>query len=161
MAAASAPKAGIDGAVYRNTGTYGSPTWTEITNVRDVSPAFPWDMGDASSRATPVKLYRKTQTDWSTQVVVRTDDADAGYQALYDSAMGAGLPIELMVLNGPVTEEGAAGVRAHWNVSLAGTAQGAGDVQYDTYDLKPGFHTDGVPKVVDVGTASALTYTAL
>ena len=30
MAATAGAKAGIDGAVYRNTGTYGSPTWTEM-----------------------------------------------------------------------------------------------------------------------------------
>jgi hypothetical protein len=160
MAAASAVKTGIDGVVLRNSGTYGSPTLVEIDRVRDVIPAFPWDMVDASSRASPVKLYEKTQTDWSVQLVVRADDADTGAQALYDAAMSK-TKLDLVVLDGPVTEEGAAGVRAHWHVSLSGTSQGAGDVQYWTFDLKPSFHTDGVPKIADVGAASAVTYTAL
>lgn len=160
MAAAGGAKAGIDGAVYRNTGTYGSPTWAEVTAVRNVNPAYPWDMGDASARATNVKLFRKTQADWSLSFDVRCDDLDAGYQAVYDNAFLPATLLDMMFLNGPITEEGAAGVRFHANLSISGTTQGIGDVQYDTFDAKPGYHTDGVPKVVDVGTASALTYTA-
>ncbi|MBN9521082.1 hypothetical protein J0H58_21615 [bacterium] len=160
MAGESFAKTGIDGVVLRNTGTYGSPTLVEITLVRDVNFGLPWDFGDASSRATPIKLYEAVQGDLAISVVVRADDVDAGFQALFDAAMQKGAKLDLLVLDGPVTEEGAAGVRAHFKPSLTGQAQAIGDVQYCTFDLKAGYHTDGVPKIVDVGAESALTYTS-
>ena len=117
-------------------------------------------MGDASSRQTKAKLYKKTQIDVGAQVVARADDADAGYQFLYDNHW-LDVPQDVLVLDGPLTEEGAAGVRFHANVSFAGVSQGAGDVQYGTFDLKPAYSALGVPKVVDVGASSSLTFTAI
>lgn len=160
MAAASAVKPGIDGAVYRNSGTYGSPTWAEITLIRDVSPSFPWDMADASSRTHKAKLYAKTMIDIGAQLVVRADDADAGYQALFDAAMSSTTLMDMLVLDGPITTEGSMGVRCHFNVNESGQSQGAGDVIYTTFDLKPGYHTDGDPKKIEVGATSTLTATA-
>lgn len=161
MAASPGPKVGINGAVLRNSGSYGTPTLAEIELIRDVTPAFPWDMGDASTRTSRAKLYAKTQVDFQIQVVCRMDDSDTGFQLLYDAAMSPTTVLDLHVLDGPVTEEGAAGVRFHALVSLTGESQGVGDVQYATFELKPGYSSDGVPKVVDVGASSVLAYTAV
>ncbi len=160
MAATGGAKAGIDGAAYRNTGTYGSPTWVEVDSVRNMNPAYPWDMNDASARATNVKLYRKTQTDWSLSFDIRCDDLDTAYQAIYANAFTPNTLLDMMFLNGPISVEGSRGVRFHANLSISAEDQTIGGVQYDTIDAKPGFHTDGVPKTVVAGAASALTYTA-
>lgn len=163
MAATAGPKSGIDGAVYRNTGSYATPVWAEIDQIRDVTPGQGWDMGDASVRATRAKLYHKTQQDIAPQVVCRADDADAGYQALYDAAVHPTLTLDLLVLDGPLTREGSSGFRADFLVNASGgPTQGAGDVQYTTFDLRPGFAAAGqFPKIVDVGAASATTFTAV
>lgn len=158
--AAAGVKAGIAAKAYRNTGTYGSPTWTAADLVRDVQPAFPWDMVDASSRATRAKLYGKTQIDLAIQLVVRADDADTAYQAFVDAAFSPTTLIDMMILDGPVTAEGARGVRAHFNFSLSGQPQDAGSIVYSTFDIKPGYSTDGVPKSVSMGAASAPTFTS-
>lgn len=160
MAATSAPKTGINSGGYRNTGTYGSPTWSEMTLIRDVSPAMPWDMGDASSRATRAKLYTKTQCDIGYQVVMRADDADAAYQAMYDASVSPTAVVDLMLLDGDITTEGAMGVRAEFNVIFVSQTQGAGDVVYTTFELKPAPSNNGVPKSVKMGAASAPTFTA-
>ena len=160
MAAAAGAKVGIDGAVYRNTGTYASPTWVEIDLVRDAEPTFPWDMGDASARTTRAKLYAKTQADLGVKLTVRADDANAGYGALWDAAMSGTALLDMLVLNGPLTKEGAKGVRANWNVSEDSESQGAGDVVYSAFTLKPGYSTDGVPSAITVGASSAITATA-
>jgi hypothetical protein len=158
MPAVSAVKLGINAKVYRNTGTYGSPTWTAIDLVRDASMNLPWDFGEASARVTKVKLYAPTQIDFNIQITVRMDDADTAYNALWD-AMVTPVALDLLVLDGPVTTEGVRGVRCHFYVSLTGIDQGIGAVEYANFDLKAGFHVDGVPKAIEVGAASALTAT--
>lgn len=160
MAAVAGVKAGIAARAYRNTGSYASPTWTAADLVRDATPAFPWDMVDASARSTRAKLYGKTQIDLSVQIVVRADDADTAYQAFVDAAFSPTTLIDMMILDGPVTAEGARGVRAHFNFSLSGQPQGAGDLIYATFELKPGYSTDGVPKSVVMGASSSTTFTS-
>ena len=132
-------KAGIAGVAYRNTGTYGSPTWTAAPIVADVQFALPWDFGDGSSRVTRAKLYGKTQVDASVSPTAVLD---------------------MLILDGPVTKEGARGVRAHFLFSLAGQPQGRGDGVYTTFDLKFGVSSEGVPSAVIVGASSALTAVA-
>lgn len=160
MAAASAVKPAIEGVVLRNTGTYGSPTWTEIELVRDVNPAMPWDMGDASSRATRAKLYNKTQIDIPYSIVVRADDADTGYVALFDASVSPTTVIDMMILDGPISTEGAMGIRCHFLVNFASQTGGAADNCYTTFDLKPGYSSAGVPKSVKMGASSVPSFTA-
>jgi hypothetical protein len=160
MPATSAVKPGIAGAVYRNTGTYASPTWAEITLVRDVAPGFPWDLVDASTRASRAKLSAKTQADLKVQLTVRADDADAGYIALFDASVSPTQLPDLMILDGKITVEGAMGLRAEWNVNFSSQSQGAGDIVYTTFDLAPGWTTNGPPKSVKMGASSAPAFTA-
>ncbi len=162
MAAAYGIKIGAKAVAYRNTGTYGTPTWTAITNVRDASVAYPWDLVDASIRATRVKLYAPTQIDFAVSLTVRCDDLDAGYQALLAAAQ-EGTTIDMLIMDGLISVEGSAGVRAHFHATLTGQPQGIGDVLYATFDLKPGFGLDGsaapaVPKYAVAGASSAVTY---
>lgn len=160
MSAASAVKLGINADVLRNSATYGTPTWAELTLVRGVTPAFPWDMVDAAIRGTPVKLYAKSQLDIQLQLDVRADDADAGYQALWDAAMDQDSVVDLLVLDGPITTEGSMGVRGEFVVNFAGQSQGPGDVVYTQFDLKPAWSSNGYPKKVEMGASSAPTFTA-
>lgn len=160
MAAAAGVKVGIKGQMLRNTGTYGSPTWTAIALVRDVTPVRAWDMADASSRETRAKLYAKTMIDVGATAVVRADDVNTGYQALYDASNSPTSVVDLLILDGPLTTEGSAGVRAEFLVSETGAPQEAGGVIYSTFDLKPAWTSNGYPSSIDVGASSALTATA-
>lgn len=160
MAATSAVKTGIAARAYRNTGTYGSPTWTALNLIKDARSPKPWDMVEAGSRETRAKLVAKTRIDLSPQLVVRADDADAGYAALVAAAISPTTLVDMMILDGPVTTEGVRGVRAEWHVSQTEQPQEADGVIYDTFDLKPGWSSNGYPSSVAVGTASACTFTA-
>ena len=160
MAETSVVKTGIAGAVYRNAGTYGTPTWTIIGLVRDVSPSMKWNRSDASARQTKAVLQAKTQVAISGQIVVRADDADAGYQALFDAAMTVSASaLDMMILDGLVSVEGAKGVRAHMNLDFVQN-QAIGDVIYTTFDYDPAWHSAGYPSFVEMGAASAPTFTA-
>lgn len=161
MAATSAVKPAIKAVIYRNTAVstpYATPTWTAMTLVRDVSISRPWDFGDASVRATRVKLYAPTQMDFAVTMTMRCDDLDAAYLAV-DAAAVSGTALDLLILDGPITTEGTRGVRAHFHISDTGQDQAIGNVLYKNYELKAGFSSDGNPKTISVGASSALTAT--
>lgn len=158
MAATSKTKPSILAVVYRNTGTYGSPTWTSVSMVKDVTPNTPWDMVDASIRASRVKLYAPTQQDFDVTMNVLDNDSDAGVQA-FKAAANTAVPIDILVMDGPITDEGVRGVRFHALFSQ-NQDQSIGNVNYNNFTCKPAFHSDGYPKYVVAGSGSALTFTA-
>lgn len=158
MAASAGAHVAVKAKLYRNSGTYGSPTWAALDLVKDVSTGSPWDMVDASVRGSRVKLYAPTQIDFAINMTMRIDYADTGYQAIRAAAVSAAA-LDLLVLDGAITEEGAQGFRADFHVSLTAQDQAIGNVLYDSFDLKPGVATN-YPKAIVVGTASALTPTA-
>jgi len=159
--ATSAVKPGVGGRLYRNTGNYGTPAWTAVNLVKDVTPGIPWDMVEAGSRETRAKLYAKTRADLGAQVVCRADDADAGFNALADAAVSPTSLPDILILDSAITTEGARGFRFHANVNLTSQPQEIDNVIYNTFDLKPGWSSEGVPKTVVMGASSTPTFTAL
>lgn len=157
MAESSAVQLGIDGEVYRNAGTFGSPTWTAVSLVRNVSSGMVWNMADASIRATAAVLQAKTQVAISGSIEVRADPADAGYQVLFDASRGR-TPADLMILDGPITQEGCKGVRGHMNLNFE-QDQNINDVIYTRFAFSPAWHADGYPSYVEMGASSAPTFT--
>lgn len=161
MAATSAIKPSPAAKAYRNTGSYGTPTWTAMGLVKDVTLSLPWDMVEAGARETRSKLYCKARVDPGVQMTMRADDADAAFVAVADAAMSPTTLLDLMFLDAAITVEGARGMRAEWNISLSGQPQEIdGTAIYDTFDLKPGWSSNGYPKWVTMGAASAPTFTA-
>lgn len=160
MAETAAVMPGILGKVYRNAGTYGSPTWTAITLVRNVSTSAKWNRGDSSIRGTRAVLQEKTQVAVSGSIECRADPADAGYQALFDAAVGSSTAaLDLLILNGPVSQEGAKGVRAHMNLDFEEDHNVDG-VIYTRFAFDPAWHSAGYPSYVEMGAASSPTITA-
>ena len=160
MAATSSVKPGIAAKVYRNTGTYGSPTWTAMNLARSVNDNSKWDTADASSREGRARLYAKTQVDLPHDIEMRADNADTGYVAMYAAWASATAVVDLLILDGPITDEGAMGIRAEFIVCGRPQNQGAGDVIYTTFPLMPTWTSNGVPKSVVMGAASAPGFTS-
>lgn len=140
----------IDGKVYRNTGSYGSPTWTEISLVRDVQVNPAWDRVDGSSRAGYVKADAKTQLALSFTLSVKVHLTDAGYIALMDSFVDPNGVIDLLILNGDNATNGVEGWRADFGVFTASEDQSIGNVLYRDFEVGPSAHATNVPKRVTV-----------
>ena len=102
---------GLDCKLYRNTGTYASPTWVEIVNARDVTVPLTKGEADTSSRASSWKTRKGTLKDASIDFQLVQADGDAAFAALLDSYLD-GSPIELLVLNGATGDTAAQGLRA-------------------------------------------------
>lgn len=160
MAESSAVQLGINGEVYRNAGSYGSPTWTAIPLVRNVSTGVKWNRSDASIRGTRAVLQEKTQAVLGGSIECRADPADAGYQALFTAAVGdSTAAIDLLILDGPVTQEGAKGIRAHFNLDWE-QDQNIDGVIYSRFACDPAWHASGYPSYVEMGASSTPTITA-
>lgn len=137
MPATSEIMAGCAAGLYKNTGTYGTPVWVEITIVKDVKPAFPWDFAEALSRETPVKLYAKTQVDVPLQVVMRADPASVDYALWVEVAGERATYMDLLVLNTKIGVIGGCGVRGPYLLSLTEEPETINETIYSTFDLKP------------------------
>lgn len=161
MAATSAVKVGPGGKAYRNTGTYGSPTWTAMGLVRSVSPSMPWDMVEAGARETRAKLYAKARADLKVSFDMRADDADDAFSAVADAAVSPTVLLDILFLDGPLTAEGARGFRAAWNINLTGQPQEIDGSIYDQFEAAPGWSSDGYPSTVKMGATSTPTFTVL
>lgn len=161
MAEAAAIQPAVDAFFGRNTGTYGSPSWTEVTIIRDVTNPQNWDWADASSRQGRAKLFGKTLIDLSGTVNVRADPADAGYQAIFDATVTR-TPIDCLILDGDIATEGVKGKRIHAGFSMTNQDQAIGNIIYSEFDYKPMFHVDnaGICKYVEMGASSTPTFTS-
>ena len=162
MATASANKPGIGGRRYRNTGSYGSPTWTAQLFDLSVTPSMPWDFVEGGMRSTRAKTYMKARADLSIQVMAKVDDSDAGALAILAAAMSPTTVIDCLVLNGLISVEGVSGFRGEFLVNLTGEPQEADGSIYVSFDLKPTWTLNAVgPSTVIMGAGSSITATAL
>jgi len=106
---------GLDCKLYRNTATgnsaYNTPTWVEIVNAKDVTVPLTKGEADASRRGSTWKTRIGTLKDASIDFQLIQQDGDASFTALFDSYLH-GTPIDLLVLNGSITDTAAQGLRA-------------------------------------------------
>jgi hypothetical protein len=101
--------AGLDFKLYRNSGSYGTPVWDEITKARDVTRTLTRGTADVSSRASTWKSYVATLLDGSFDISMAYDNTGAGstgdQDALRDAFMSRN-EIELAFADGPIGTAG-------------------------------------------------------
>ena len=110
-------KLGLDAKLYRNTGTPGSPTWVEMTNVKDLtlnleaSEADVTTRGNAGWRATLAALK-----DASIEFEMVWDTEDAAFTAIKDAFFGS-TSVEFAVMDGDITVTGSQGLQAVMSIT--------------------------------------------
>jgi len=110
-------KLGLDAKLYRNTGTSGSPTWVEMTNVKDLTlsleagEADVTTRGNAGWRATLAALK-----DASIEFEMMWDTADAAFTAIKDAFFGS-TSVEFAVMDGDIETTGSQGLRAVMSIT--------------------------------------------
>lgn len=161
MAEVAAFKTGVGCGLYRNTNTYGTPTWTLQTEVQSVTPSAPWDWVEASSRASGVKLYGKALMDLGYTVVMRADDLASDWEAFMAAALSRTTVMDLLILNGLISVEGVRGFRAEFLCSMDGEPQEISGSIMTSFTLKPTMTTNGYPKSVIMGSGSTPSFSAI
>lgn len=150
---------GIDCAFYYNTGTFGSPTWVELTNVSDITVGGSWESGDGSTRASRVKKEGRTQLPLQISGRMLADKS-TGYVAFRTAYYAAGSTgvIDVMCLDSPSDSNGADGFRFEAEVHDWSRVEGLGDVVFRDFTLKPTiFGSNAIQSVVVSSGAPVFT----
>ncbi len=130
------PKAknGDDFYLYRNTGTWGSPTWNECDMIRDVDHKRDGDAQEIHYRGSKWKRKRqgKKSVELSVQTEVRASDADlAAFEVSYDNEAS----IILAVADGPIETNGTNYWKLDCECMAIGEPQNDGQVVVSTYEF--------------------------
>ena len=97
--------------LYRNSGSYGSPTWVEIDNVKDLTLNLDKDETDVTTRGSGgFKEFVDGMIDASIDWGMLWDTADANFTAIR-TAFFAKTNIEFLILDGDEATAGSQGLR--------------------------------------------------
>lgn len=111
---------GLDAKLYHNTGTYGTPTWDEIGNVKDLVMSIEKGTADVTTRTNSgwrAKIGTLKEATIEFQMVYDTDDAD--FEVL-QTAFFANTLIEFAVMDGAIATTGQEGLRATMDITSFG-----------------------------------------
>lgn len=128
--------------LYRNTGTWGSPTWVEVENVKDLTLNLAYQEADVSTRAGGgVSRAEPTLLDVSLEFdqVRDTDDAD---QTAILTAFFAGTLIDMAVSEAAIATAGTKYYRQEWKVLSGPQAEALADAKRISFTLKPCFSSN-------------------
>lgn len=127
---------GLDCKAYRNTGTYASPTWAEMTSVIDVNQNVEKSSAKLNKRGSVWTKNRSTLRDMSIDVTVLWDGGAADCTALMTAALGNTF-VDCVFLDGSSTTTGASGFRCEFEVFTAKRTEPLEDGVKVTFTLKP------------------------
>jgi len=109
-------KLGMEAKLYRNTGSYETPTWVEMTNVKDLTLNLEKGEADVTTRANDGwRATAGTLKEGSVEFEMVWDTEDEGFTVI-QSAWFDGTSLELAVMDGDITVAGTQGLRATFAV---------------------------------------------
>jgi hypothetical protein len=89
-----------------------------------------WTTAPAGDRGQGVTASAKTRVNCNATGRLRVDDDDAGYQVFLAAALSRDAELDLMILNGSQSSNGATGVRGLFQINRFDENQGADTVLY-------------------------------
>lgn len=162
------PRLGVLSKFYVNTGSWDVPVWTELPLISDCNVNGSWDEGEASARLSRVKSSEPTMLGLEITGKIRVKGAETlvpflAMQAAYYNDE----PVDLLVLNGSLTDVGADGYRSEFKIFTWSEDQSLGAVLYKDFSVKPCIPSDvehyakyariitpGTPTYSDFGTVA-------
>lgn len=108
---------GMNCKAYRNTASYASPAWNEITNIRDLSLSLEADEADVTTRGNNGwKATVQTLKDATVEFQMVWDTAGDDFTAI-QTAFLANTSIECAFMDGSISTNGNQGLRATFMVT--------------------------------------------
>jgi len=142
-------KLGMDAKLYRNTGTYETPTWVEITNAKDVNLNLEKGEADVTTRANQGwRATVGTLKDGSVEFEMVWDTDDAGFTAIQEAYFD-GTPLEVAVMDGDIATSGSQGLRATMAVTNFSRNEPLEEAITVSVTLKPTY-ADNAPEWMEV-----------
>ncbi|MEO2031485.1 MAG: phage tail tube protein [Planctomycetaceae bacterium] len=142
-------KLGMEAKLYRNTGTYASPTWVEMLNVKDVTLNLEADEADVTTRGNAG--WRATIAalkDGSIEYEMVWDTADPDFTAIQQAFFG-NTEIEFAVMDGDITASGSQGLRATMSITNFSRSEALEEVIGVSVTAKPTY-ADNAPEWMTV-----------
>ena len=154
-------KKGYTAKLYRNSATYGTPTWVEIDNVRDVNFPHAYEKLEATTRASGgVKEYEPGELELSFSFKIRSDEADTDFTSLETAYLARSL-IDLMILDGDKATNGSRGYRYEAKVFSMGEDQAIGNILFRDVEVGPCISANAKATVVVASGAPVFTTIAV
>lgn len=138
-------KLGLEGKLYINTGSYGTPVWDEIPNVIDCDIALDKDEADMSNRSSGGwEMMLPTLKKGAVEFEMNYDPADADWVLLRDAYINNTLK-EYAVADGAVATSGTQYLRLHAYVMKFGRSEKLREGMKTPVTLKPGYSSNANP----------------
>ena len=110
-------KLGMQAKLYRNSGSYGTPTWVEVGNVKDLTLNLEAGEADVTTRSNSGwRATVATLKDGSIEFEMVWDTSDANFTAI-QQAFFNNTPLEFAVMDGAIATAGSQGLRATMSIT--------------------------------------------
>lgn len=142
---------GLDCTLYRNTGSYGSPTWNLVDTIKDNNVSYEKGKADASTRRTKFRENVSTLIELGIEFGIKRDRDNADWQAFYEASKPGGSPIEILLLDGPIEDlSGEEGLRLTAEVFGFGQAEELEGVVFNSVTMSPYAGAENPPEFYEV-----------
>ena len=153
-----AVRLGLEAVLYRNTGSYNSPTLLRVDNVKDVTLNLERNVADVTTRGNEgwranVGVLKDGTVDFT--MVWNTDDVN--FQAIRDAFLARSIAdgtIEFFVMSADVDEADAEGLRASFMVTKFTKNEKLEEAQMVDVTIQPTI-SDHAPQWVEGGPYAA------
>lgn len=136
MAAPTAPVMGANGFLAFNTGSYETPTFDEMPNVRDIDWAIDFTDVDVTSRVGDGwKMHEPALADVAFSTEHLYDPADTQLDTLRTSALTRAA-VEMVLLDGDFDTQGSQGIRLSVKAFKLGAPQPLDGIMAQAFDWK-------------------------
>ncbi len=122
---------------------FDAPTWSTVGVIEDLMLDEDWLSGQGGDRAQGMEASAKTRAKCEITGRAREDETDANYQRLLAAFRSRTAEIDVMVLDGARTSNGAVGVRGLFQLHRFAQKQGPDDVLYRDMILRPAIISPG------------------
>ncbi len=130
-------KLGMNAKCYRNTGTYGTPTWVLMNNIRDATLADSMAEADVTRRASGgFREMEPTTREVAYDYDAVNVDSDTEVAAVL-AAYAARTAMDLEILDGLIATPGSTGVRARFKVFKRERSEELDNAQMLSFTFKP------------------------
>lgn len=148
---------GIQCKTYRNTATWDTPTWGEVSILNDFMVDPQWDRAEALTRESRVKRGVSTMVgmQFTGKILVRRSDA---HYLAFLAAFQAQTPLDLLILDGKNNVAGSEGVRLLFDVIKFTDDQGPSNLRYRDFTIDPALSVN-VPQLAIVNESNTLVFT--
>ena len=126
---------GKDAKVYRNTGTWAAPVWSEVSVLSNVSNNVEKNQATYQRRSDDWIKTRGTGKDATVEIELPHASSDANIRALRRSLL-ADEPVELLIMSKTRTTAGAEGLRATFECVTKNRAEPIDGILMDSFTLK-------------------------